>query len=158
MYGFSRVGDRRLDGLVEERLGMVHQVGVERIVAGHQHHQRITGVVLTPGPGRLLPEGGDAARITGDDDGVEAADVDAEFESVGGGHPGQLGVVDGAFEPAPVVGEIPGPVGGHLADEIGCGCGEELPGLPGGEFGTHPAAGEAQRPRPLDHEIGQQPG
>ncbi len=105
---------------------MVHEIGVERVVAGDQHHQR--AFAAAPGTTGLLPERGDRARVSGDDHRVEAADVHAEFEGVGGGDAEQLAVGEGALEAAAVVGQVPGAVGGHPLGQGRCGFGEQLLG------------------------------
>ena len=90
---------------------MVHQVGVQRVVAGDQHDQRALAA-----PARaagLLPERRHGARKAGQHHRVQTRDVDAQFQRVGGGQPAQFAVGQRAFQRAPVLGEITGPVGGH---------------------------------------------
>ncbi len=111
------VGDRRLDGLVEQRRRMVHEVGVEWIVAGDEHDQRSRAAAA--GPAGLLPERRDGARESGDDDGVEAGDVHAEFECVGAGGTEQATVRQSRLELAPFLGEVAGAVRGDTIDEFG---------------------------------------
>ena len=86
--GVGRVEDGRLDRPADQRLRVVDEVGVERVVAGDQHAERVLGA--PPGPPDLLPQGGPGAGEAGDQHRVEAADVDAELERVGGGQPDQL--------------------------------------------------------------------
>lgn len=61
---------------------------------------------------RLLPEGGPGARVAADDDGVEAGDVDAEFEGGGGGQAEELAGVQGPLQGAPLLREVAAAVGG----------------------------------------------
>ena len=81
--GVGGVEDRLLDGLVEQRLGVCDEIGVERVVAGDQHGQRVAGAAARPPD--LLPPGGSGAGEAGDDDRVESRHVDAELDVFGVG-------------------------------------------------------------------------
>ena len=70
------VEDCRLDGCVQHVLGVIEQVRVERVVAGHEHHGRIR--TTSTCPPRLLPQRRHASRVAPDDDRVDARDVDAQ--------------------------------------------------------------------------------
>src|SRR5690606_29456402 len=122
------VEDGGLDGAVEERLRVVDEEGVQRVVAGHQHGER-----ALPGASRaagLLPQGGAGARVAGDDHGVQAGDVHAEFEGVGGGEAEEFAGVQGAFQGAALFGEVAAPVGGDPRGQGAVDLGEAL-------FGDH---------------------
>ena len=67
-----------LDGEVEHCLRMVHEIGVEGIVAGDECGDGV--LARPPGPADLLHERGTGARPAGHEDGVEAGDVDPEFQ------------------------------------------------------------------------------
>ena len=54
------------------------------------------------GPAELLPGRGDRARVAGQDRHVEAADVDAELERVGGDHAEDLAVAQAALDRPPL--------------------------------------------------------
>ena len=97
---------------------MVHEIGVEGVVSGDQHHQR--PLPAPPGAATLLPERGDGAREPRDDHGVEAGDVHSEFECVGSRHAEQTSVRDRRFEVAAIFREVTGAVGGDAVDEVGC--------------------------------------
>ena len=74
--GVGRVEDRGLGG-GEDRLGVVHQVGVQRVVGGDED-----GEAAGPGasgPARLLPQRDARARPAGDEDRVQSGDVDAQL-------------------------------------------------------------------------------
>ena len=80
----GRIGDGRLHRAAEHRLGMVHQVGVQRVVPGDEHHQRPpSGVRAAARPPGLLPHRGQRAGIAGEHGRVQPGDVDAELERVG---------------------------------------------------------------------------
>ena len=65
-----------------------HEVLVEGVIQGDEHGQ---GVPRAPsGPAGLLPQAGDGARKTNDHRGVQVADIDAQLQRRGGGHPQQL--------------------------------------------------------------------
>ena len=74
------VEDRRLDAAAEQRLGLAHEVLVERVLAGDEHREP---VAAAPGAAPLLAEARDRAREAGRDHAVEQADVDPELERVG---------------------------------------------------------------------------
>ena len=57
----GRVQHGRLDRPAEQRLGVVDQVGVQRVVAGHQHAERLPAG--PPGPPGLLPQRRQGARV-----------------------------------------------------------------------------------------------
>ena len=150
------VEDGRLHGLADQRLGVVHQVGVERVVAGHQHAERVAGAAA--GPAELLPERRPGAREAGHHHRVEAADVDAELERVGGRQPEQLAAAQPLLEVAPLLGEVAAAVGRHPGRQRRVDLGEQAGG--GERDLLRPAAGpdERQRPDTLDDEVGQQVG
>ncbi len=85
--GVVGVEDVGLDRLAEQGLGVVDEVGVERVVARDQHAERVAAAAS--GPAHLLPEGRAGAGEAGEQHGVEPGDVDAELERVGGGQPGE---------------------------------------------------------------------
>ena len=86
--GVARVEDGGLHGSTDQRLGVGDEVGVQRVVAGHQHRE---GVGAPPaGAADLLPHRGPGAGEPGHEHRVESRDVDAELEGVRRGHPAQL--------------------------------------------------------------------
>ena len=109
--GVGRVDHHPLDRFPEQCLGMVHQIGVERIVTGDQHHQR--ALAATARSAGLLPERGNGSGETSQQHGVEPGDVDAEFQRVRGGQPAQFAVGQRILQRAAVLGEVTGAVGGH---------------------------------------------
>ena len=77
------VDQRVLRGVLEKVLRVRHQVLVEGIAGGHQEGRReFTGAASAS---HLLPGGGDRAGIAGENRRGELADVDAQFQRVGGG-------------------------------------------------------------------------
>ena len=90
--GIVRVDHHRLRRPREQFIGMRHQVLIEGVLAGDQRRQRF---LSSPSrPTGLLAESCQRAREGHDDGGVETADVDAEFEGVGGDHPCQFATED----------------------------------------------------------------
>ena len=83
----GRVEHGRLDRPAEDRGRVVHEVGVERVVARHEH-----GKSPLPGPARaagLLPHRGQRPRPPGEQHRVEPGHVDAQLEGRGRRHPEQ---------------------------------------------------------------------
>src|SRR6185312_17442783 len=79
----GRVEYGGLDRVVQQGVRVVHQVAVQRVVAGDEHRGRVV-----PGPARaagLLPERRPGPRPAGDQHRVKPGDVDAELEGAGGG-------------------------------------------------------------------------
>lgn len=56
-----RIQDGRLHGLLEERLGVVDEEGVQRVVTGDEDGEG--ALTRAPGTPGLLPEGGPGARV-----------------------------------------------------------------------------------------------
>ena len=129
----------------------MHQVGVQRIVPGDQDGQCALG--LTPRPARLLPERGPGAGVAGHQDGVESGDVDAEFESGGGGESEQSAGVQVALQGPAFVGEVAAAVGGHPLGERPA---ELVLGLQRDEFGGAAGADEHDGPGLPFDQVGQQ--
>ena len=88
------VEDRGLDLAAEQRLGLAHEVLVERVLARDEDGE---AVAASTGPPPLLPERGHRPGKADRDRAVEQPDVDPELERVGGGDAEQL-----AFDQAPL--------------------------------------------------------
>ena len=87
------------------------EVGVERVVGGHEQGQ---GVAPRPsGPARLLVQRRHGARPAGEEHGVEPADVDAEFERARRGDAPQRSRAQSALEGAALLGQVSAAVRGH---------------------------------------------
>ncbi len=149
-----RVEHGRFDRAPENRLGMVHQERVERVVAGHQDGQSaLSRASRTP---CLLPEGGPRARPPGQHHGVEAGDVHAEFEGVRRRHTEHGAGAQGGLELQPVLREITGPVRRDPAREVRVDIVQQAAGGQGDDLGPAPGPHESQRAGSVDHEVGQQ--
>ena len=85
-----RIDNGVLGRLGEEVIGMTQQVLIDRIVAGQQHGEAF--VVTPAAAARLLPTAGDRAGIVYKEGDVERADVDAEFECIGGGDAAEVAI------------------------------------------------------------------
>ena len=103
-----RVDHRRLGRLVEQVLGMVHEVLVERIVLRHQHRERVA--VPSPRAPGLLPHRSARARVAGQHGGVERADVDAELECVRRRDREQFAVRQLPLELPTILGQVAGAI------------------------------------------------
>ena len=112
----GRVEHGGLDRVVEQGVRVVHQVAVERVVAGDEHRRRV--VPGPPGPARLLPQRRPGSRPAGDQHRVKPGDVDAELKGAGGGHAGDPPVAQPRLKAAAVVGQVAGAVGGDVAGEL----------------------------------------
>lgn len=89
---------------------MVDEEGVQRVVAGHQDGQG--ALPGASGPAGLLPQRRPGAGIAGNDDGIQARDIDAELEGGGGGQAQQPAGVQGVLQGAAFLGEVSPAVGG----------------------------------------------
>ena len=91
-----RVEDGGLDGPLEDRLGVVDEVRVQRVVpADHDGERALPGA---SGAAGLLPQRRPGARVAGQQDRVEAGDVHAEFQRGGGGEAEQAAGVQVALQ------------------------------------------------------------
>ena len=118
---------------MQQSLGVVHEVGVERIVPGDQDGHGIAPALTVQAgaacPARFLPERGPRARPAGDDHRVQARDVDAQFEGRGGCQRGDGPAAQSFLEVAPLLRQVSGPVGGYPVRQVGrAGLGQPAPG------------------------------
>ena len=107
------VEDRRLDGALEEVVGVAAEELVERVLARDVDSQ---APPAPPGAPPHLAQRGDGAGEGDDDGGVELADVDAELQCVGRDHRAQLAADKAALQLAALLGGVARAVGG---DELG---------------------------------------
>ena len=100
----------RLDRPAEQRLRVVDEVGVERVVAGDEHGER--ALPGPPGPAGLLPQRGPGAGPAGEQHGVQAGDVDARararWSTATPEQPPRLQV---GLQRAPLLGQVAAAVG-----------------------------------------------
>jgi hypothetical protein len=75
-----RVEHRRFDRPAEDRLGVVGEVGVQWVVTGDEHDQRL--LARAAGPTGLLPQRRDRPRKAGQHHRVQSGDVESEFQRV----------------------------------------------------------------------------
>lgn len=135
---------------------MVHQVGVERVVPGHQHSERLAAG--SPGPARLLPERRPRPRPAADQHRVQSDQVDPEFEGVGRGQPEQVTVQQRPFQFAPVLAQVAGPVGGDPAAEAGHRLVQRPPGGARDHLSAAPGPDEGERTHPGGDGVAEQVG
>ena len=119
----GRVEHRRLDRRAEQRLRVVHQVGVQRVVAGHQHRERL--LAGPPGAARLLPERGPGAREARDQHRVQPGQVDAQLQRVGRGEAEQVAAEQRLLQRAPLLPQVAAAVGGHPVPQLRGDLGEQ---------------------------------
>ena len=154
--GVVGVEDRRLDRRAEQRLGVGDEVGVERVVAGDQHAEGVLRAAA--GPPDLLPERRPGAGEAGDQHRVEAADVDAELEGVGGGQADQVAPAQRGLERAALLGEVAAAVGRDPAGQRRVDLGEQLGRGRRHLLGAAARADERERAHVLGDQVGEQVG
>ena len=90
---------------------MGHEVLIEGVLPGDQDRQRFLS--SSSCPTGLLAEGCEGAGKCDDDRCVESADVDAEFEGVGGNHPRQFATEEPLFDLSALGRRVTGPIGSN---------------------------------------------
>ena len=146
----------RLDGLAEERLGVVHEVGVQRVVAGDQHRER--ALPGAAGAAGLLPQRRARARAAGEQHRVEAGDVDAELEGVGGGDAEQVAASQ-ALSPGPGAPRGDSRRGRRRpARQAGVDLGQGVPREQRDHLGAAAGPDEGERAHVLHDQVGEQVG
>ena len=103
-----RIDQRVFRGLAKEVIRMSNHVLIQRAGGGHHNQQR--GVAPATGPARLLPGAGDGAGIAAQHAGVQLADVDAQFQGVGGNHGGDPARPKLPFDFPALGGQIAAPI------------------------------------------------
>ena len=153
--GVAGVDQGGLVGAAEQVGGVVQEVGVERVVLADQHGQGRPA--LAARPAGLLPHRGHGSRVAVEHDRVQAADVHAQLQGVGGGQPEQPARDQPLLQLAPLLGQVAGPVGADPSGQAAVDLGHPVAGEAGHQLGRLARAGEAQGPHPgLDG--GGQPG
>ena len=135
---------------------MAHEVGVERVVGGDEHRERL--LTRAPRAPRLLPQARPPPGPARHDDGIQTTHVDAELEGVGRGEPAHRAVTQPALQlPAVLRAGIhrgrprprrPGP-GRRSRHAVG----RSSQGL-----GARAAPGERDRLHPVEDELGEDLG
>ena len=101
------VEDRRLDPPSEQRLGLAHEVLVERVLGGDEERE---AVAAAAGAAPLLAQARHRAGKADGDGAVEQADVDAELERVRGRDAEQLPLDQPPLDLAPLLRRVSGAV------------------------------------------------
>ena len=153
--GVGGVEDGGLRG-GEDRLRVVDQVGVQRVVAGDQDGD--AAGAGPPGAARLLAQAHARARPAGDDDGVQAGDVDAELEGAGRRQGAEPPAAQVPLQGPALLGQVAAPVGGHRAHELGQTHPQGAPGALGHDLGAAARAHEDERPRSRAQQVHEQLG
>ncbi len=152
----SRVGHSCLDRPAEDRLRMMDQVGVQRVVPSDENHK---GSLPTPaGAPGLLPHGCQRPGVPGQQCGVEPGDVDTELESVGGGDAQQRPIAQRLFELPAFLGQVTAAVGRDAVDQLWSGVAQPTSRRHGRLFCAVSRADESQRACFRRDQIGHHPG
>ncbi len=151
--GVGRVGHGGLHRPTEYGVGVVHQVGVQRVVPGDEDRQCLLSGAARAA--RLLPDRGQRAGIAGQDDGVQAGDVHAQLEGVGRRYPEQGPRLQPRLQVAALLGEVARPVRRQPTEQRRVHLGDRPLGGQRGHFRAPPGAHERQRSCALDHQVGQ---
>ena len=108
-----RVDERPLGRLAEEVVRVVDDVLVEGAGRGHEDHQALAAP--PPGAPGLLPCAGDGTRVAAEHAGVELADVNAQFQRVGGNDGKDIAGAQFALDLAPLRRQVAAAIAAHAA-------------------------------------------
>ena len=141
------------DVLPKNRLRVMHQVGIERVVVGDEHGERI--LATAPGPADALGKGRAGARPTGHDNRIQPGDVNAQLQRGGAGQAQQLAVAEPAFELAAFFGGVSGPVCSDAVSETGLNLVEVALGLLREDFYAAARTGKNQGAGSGKYQVGE---
>src|SRR4051812_28820225 len=110
------VEDGRLDLSAEQRLGLAHEVLVERVLAGDEHGEAMSAA---SGASPLLAQACDRPGKSDRDRAVEQADVDPELERVGRRHAQQLPLDEAPLDLTSLLRRVAGAIGSKAARLLG---------------------------------------
>ncbi len=138
----ARIDHGPLGRATEKILGMTHKILIQSVLARHQNNGRLPArPTYAAAP---LQRGHHRAGIPHQNADIQAADVDAQFQSAGADHGQQLSRGHALLDVPALLGQKPGPVGGYTV--------LPLPGLPGGpyadQFGHAPGTAVDNRAQP----------
>ena len=131
----------------------MHQVGVERVVVGNEHGERV--LTASTRAAHALHEGGTGTRPTRHEYGVQPGDVDAQFQCGGARQAEQFAVAEFAFEFAALFGGVPGAVCGDAVGEALLHLVEVALGLLREDFYAAARTGENQGAGAGKHQVGE---
>ncbi len=106
-----RVGQGVLRRTAEEEARVQAEILIQCAWPGHQHRRRAFGAATSAAG--LLPGGGDGAGVAGQHGGVERADVDAQFQGVGGYHAAHRAVAQPGLDGPPLQRQVAAAVAHH---------------------------------------------
>ena len=145
------VEDRRLDPALEQSLGLAHEELVEGVLARHEHRK---AGAPPPCPSPALPEARDRPGEADRQRAVERPDVDAQLERIGGRHAEELALDEPALDLPPLGRRVPGAIGREAPGELRHALAREAVD----ELGRLPGLREADRPKAVGDELGEDPG
>ena len=125
---------------LEDELGVADDVLIERQTGGDKDRKR--GGTRAPGTTNLLPQAGNAAGVAAEQRRLQIANVDAEFERVGGGHGAHLAAAQPCFDGAPLGGHIAATIAAHGALHVQPRVVQALAQVGEQQFGGQPRAAE----------------
>jgi len=144
------IEDGRLDGAVEELVGVAAEELVKSVLSGDVH-----GEPPAPSPRSAphLAQRGDGAGEGHHDRRVELADVDPQLEGIGGDYRAELACHQALLELAPLLGGVPGAIGRNLLGEGGVGLLDLLADQPAEDLDPLARLHEADRPCTLADQL-----
>src|SRR5438552_71802 len=101
-----------LGSVAEEIVGMANNELIERRRGGHQH-----GAGASPaaaGAAGALPGGGDGAGVSGHDNSIEGADINAQLERAGRNNSADFSLAKAAFDFAALVRQVPAAIAANV--------------------------------------------
>src|SRR6267378_3818291 len=99
-----RLNESVLGSVAEEIVRVPNDELIERRRRSHQHGAGASAAAA--GAAGALPSGGDGARVSSHDDGIERTYIDAEFEGACRNHTTDLSMAQAAFDFAAFVGQV----------------------------------------------------
>ena len=104
IWMLSGLTSPRLRRLVQEVLGMIDDVLIQRRARRHHHRHRHSAAAA--GASHALPGRSDRSGIAGKHRDIEAADIDAQFQRVRRNHAANAPVAQAALDLTPLIGQI----------------------------------------------------
>src|SRR5947209_10097009 len=106
-----RLDESVLRSVAKKIIRIAHDELIEWRRRCHQYRARTAAAAA--GAARSLPGGGDGSGMTGHYDGVQRADVDAQFQSAGGYHAANFALTQTAFNFAALQWQVPAAIPAH---------------------------------------------
>ncbi len=150
-----RVDHRLLRGLLENIVGVRHQVLVDGRVLGNEYHHRV--LKPSPCPASLLPEAGNCSRVADHDACVQTAYIYAQFQCVGAGDSHYLPVCEPPLNLSALLREIASAIRVHRIRQFGRYWPQEIAAVLEQQLRRKPGAHKRDRLHSRKHEVGHEP-